>query len=61
VKPRLSLVIGGTFVVVGAVFYLAPRVTGGYIDFAELTMLLVLSIAMTLMFFVLMASTPNGQ
>lgn len=60
-KPRLSLLIGGTFLVVGAVFYLAPRVLGGYIDFAGLTMLLILSIAMTLMFLVLLASTPHGQ
>ena len=60
-KPRLALVIGATFLVVGTVFYLAPTAFGGYVDFAGLTMLLVLSISMTLMFFVLMASTPRGQ
>ena len=60
-NPRLSLLIGATFVVVSAVFYLAPKVFGGYVDFAGLTMLIVLSAAMTIMFYVLMASTPRGQ
>ena len=60
-KPRLSLLFGATFLIVGVVFYLAPKVFGGYIDFAGLTMLLILSLAMTIMFFVLLASTPNGQ
>ena len=60
-KPRLSLLIGGTFIFVGAVYYLAPTVWGGHVDFAGLTMLIFLSAAMTIMFYVLMASTPRGQ
>jgi len=60
-KPRISLLIGGTFLVVGVVYYLAPTALTGHVDFAGLTMLLILAIAMTLMFYVLMASTPHGQ
>ena len=60
-NPRYALAIGATFLVVGVVYWLAPYFFGGHVDYAGITMLLVLSIAMTLLFYVLIASTPRGQ
>ena len=60
-NPRLAVLIGVTFVIVATAYYLAPTVFGGHVDFAGLTMLIVLSAAMTIMFYVLIASLPRGQ
>jgi hypothetical protein len=60
-NPRISVLIGITFILVGAVYYLAPVALGGYVDFAGLTMLLFLSVAMTLLFYVLLAGSPRGE
>jgi hypothetical protein len=61
VNPRLALLIGLTFLIDAAIYYGAPRVFGGHIDFAGLTMLIFLSAAMSIMFYVLLASTPRSQ
>jgi hypothetical protein len=61
VNPRISVLIGATFVIVGAVYYGAPIAFGGHVDFAGLTMLLFLSVAMTLLFYVLLAGSPRGE
>jgi hypothetical protein len=60
-NPRISVLIGVTFIVVGLVYYTAPVAFGGYVDFAGLTMLLFLSVAMTLLFYVLLAGSPRGE
>jgi hypothetical protein len=60
-NPRISVLVGITFVVVGAVYYGAPLAFGGHVDFAGLTMLLFLSVAMTLLFYVLLAGSPRGE
>ena len=60
-NPRISVLIGITFFVVGAVFYSAPVAFGGYVDFAGFTMLIFLSVAMTLLFYVLLAGSPRGE
>jgi hypothetical protein len=60
-KPRLAALIGVTFVVVAVVFYLLPYLTNGHIDYAGLTMILALSVAMSMMFYVLMAGTPRDS
>lgn len=60
-NPRISVLIGITFVVVGAAYYGAPTAFGGHLDFAGLTMLLFLSVAMTLLFYVLLAGSPRGE
>ena len=60
-NPRYAVGIGATFLVVGIIYWAAPYAFGGHVDYAGLTMLLVLSIAMTLLFYVLIASTPRGQ
>ena len=60
-NPRISVLIGITFIVVGLVYYFAPIAFGGHVDFAGLTMLLFLSVAMTLLFYVLLAGSPRGE
>jgi hypothetical protein len=61
VKPKYSLFIGLTFIIVGAVYYTAPTLGGGHVDFAGLTMFGFLSVAMTLLFYVLLAGSPRGD
>ena len=60
-NPRLSVVIGATFVIVGGVYYAAPIVGAGHVDFAGVTMLLFLAVAMGIMFYVLAAGSPRGE
>jgi hypothetical protein len=61
VNPRLSVFIGITFIIDAAVYYIFPFATGGHIDYAGLTMLLFLSVAMTLLFYVLIAGSPRSE
>ena len=58
-NPRISILIGVTFIVVGVVYYGLPAVFGGHIDWAGLTMLIALSVAMSVMFYVLLAGSPR--
>ena len=60
-NPKLSVLIGISFVVDVAVYYAFPVIFGGHIDFAGITMLLFLSVAMTLLFYVLLAGSPRGE
>ena len=39
----------------------APISVGGHVDFAGMTMLFFLSVAMTLLFYVLLAGSPRGE
>jgi len=59
VKPRLSILVGVIFVILAIVFYLAPVNLSGNVDIAGVTMILALSAAMSMMFYVLMAGTPR--
>ena len=58
-NPRLAILIGVTFVIVGTVYYLLPAVFGGHMDWAGLTMLIALSVAMSVMFYVLLSGSPR--
>ena len=58
-KPRIAILIGVTFVVVTVVYYFFPIVFGGHVDLAGITMLLALAVAMSVMFYVLMAGSPR--
>ena len=58
-KPRLSILVGVIFVILAIVFYLAPVNLSGNVDIAGVTMILALSAAMSMMFYVLMAGTPR--
>jgi hypothetical protein len=60
-NPRLAVLVGVTFVVLGVTLYLAPTVFGGHVDFAGVTMLLFLSVAMSVLFYVLAAGAPRGE
>jgi hypothetical protein len=58
-NPRFAILIGVTFIIVGAVYYVFPVAFGGYVDWAGLTMLIALSAAMSIMFYVLLAGSPR--
>ena len=57
--PRYAIAIGVVFVVVAALYWLTPYLGNGHIDYAGITMLAGLGIAMGLMFYVLFAGSPN--
>ena len=59
--PRNAVFVGLTFIIVGAIYYAAPALFGGHVDGGGVTMLFALSIAMTLMFYVLMAGVPRDN
>ena len=59
--PRNAVFVGLTFIIVGAIYYAAPALFGGHVDVGGVTMLFALSIAMTLMFYVLMAGVPRDS
>ena len=58
-KPRVALFVGVTFAVVAAIYYFAPSAFGGHVDYAGITMLLALAVAMSVKFWVLIAGTPR--
>lgn len=58
-RPRLAILIGIMWVIDVAIYYAFPYVFGGHIDYAGITMLLALSVAMTIMFYVLLAGSPR--
>ena len=60
-RPRLSIFIGIAWVIDVIIYWLFPYLFGGYIDYAGMTMLFALSIAMSLMFYVLFAGTPRDE
>jgi hypothetical protein len=57
--PRYSIIIGVTFVVVAIVYWVAPYLGSGQIDYAGVTMLAATGIAMGLMFYVLFAGSQE--
>jgi hypothetical protein len=57
--PRNSLIVGAIFVVIAVVYWVVPYVGHWHLDYAGVTMLLALGIAMSLMAYVLIAGSPN--
>ena len=57
--PRNAALVGIVFVVIGAVYWAVPYFGGWHLDYAGVTMLLVLGIAMALMAYVLVAGSQN--
>ncbi len=57
--PRNALVIGVIFVVTAIVYWVSPYLGHGHIDYAGITMLAALGIAMGLLFYVLIAGSTN--
>jgi hypothetical protein len=59
--PRNAILIGVVFVVLGTIYWAAPYFLHAHIDYAGITMLGALGIAMALMFYVLIAGSPNND
>ena len=57
---RHAVLIGLVFVVIAIIYWSVPTITGGIVDFAGITMLLALGIAMTLMVWVLFTGAARS-
>ena len=57
--PRNAIFVGILFVVIGFVYWAVPYFGHWHIDYAGVTMLAALGIAMGLMAYVLIAGSPN--
>ena len=58
--PRNAIFVGLIFVVVAIVYWVAPYLGNGFIDYGGTTMLLILGIAMSIMAYVLIAGSPRS-
>jgi len=58
-QPRNAALAGVLFVVIGFIYWVVPYVGQWHIDYAGITMLGVLGISMAIMFYVLVAGSPN--
>jgi hypothetical protein len=59
-NPRRAALVGLVFVVIAVIYWAAPTVLGGVIDYAGLTMLIALGVAMALMAYVLFAGLQRS-
>jgi hypothetical protein len=57
--PRNAALVGIIFIALGFIFWVVPYLGGWHIDYAGVTMLIVLGIAMGLMAYVLVAGSSN--
>jgi lipopolysaccharide export LptBFGC system permease protein LptF len=57
--PRNAALAGIIFIVIGALYWSLAEVGKFHVDYAGVTMLLVLGIAMAIMFYVLVAGSSN--
>jgi hypothetical protein len=57
--PRNAAIVGVIFVVIAAIYWAVPYFGGWHLDYAGVTMLALLGIAMALMAWVLIAGSPN--
>ena len=57
--PRNAAIVGIIFVVIAAIYWGAPEILGGHVDYAGITMLAVLGIAMAIMAYVLVAGSTS--
>jgi len=57
--PRNAIFLGLIFFGIGLVYWAVPYFLGLHVDYAGVTMLCVLGIAMALMAYVLIAGSPN--
>jgi hypothetical protein len=57
--PRNAIFVGLIFTLIGFVYWFIPYVLNIHVDYAGVTMLAVLGIAMALMAYVLIAGSPN--
>lgn len=57
--PRNAALAGLLFVAIGVVFWAVPTFGGWHVDYAGVTMLLLLGVAMAIMAYVLVAGSPR--
>jgi hypothetical protein len=57
---RQAVLVGIVFIVIAAIYWSVPYLTGGIVDYAGITMLLALGIAMTLMVWVLFTGAARN-
>jgi hypothetical protein len=57
--PRNAAMVGIVFVLIGVLFWAIPTYGGWHVDYAGVTMLLALGIAMAIMAYVLVAGSTN--
>lgn len=57
--PRNAIFVGLIFVVIGVLFWAIPTFGGWHVDYAGVTMLLALGVAMAIMAYVLIAGSPS--
>jgi hypothetical protein len=55
--PRNSIFVGLIFVVIAIIYWAVPTIGGWHVDYAGVTMLLFLGVAMSLMAYVLIAGS----
>ncbi len=58
--PRNAVILGIAFVVVAAVYFGAPKLFSGEVDFSGVTMLSALGIGMGFLAYVLISGSPRG-
>jgi hypothetical protein len=57
--PRNAALLGIIFIVIGVLYWAVQYLAGWHVDFAGVTMLIVLGVAMALMAYVLVAGSSN--
>jgi apolipoprotein N-acyltransferase len=57
--PRNALIVGIMFAVIAFLYWLTANLGHGHVDYAGITMLFALGIAMGLMAYVLIAGSPH--
>jgi hypothetical protein len=57
--PRNAAVVGIVFVITGAIYWAVPYFGSSHVDYAGVTMLAILGIAMAIMAYVLVAGSSN--
>lgn len=55
--PRNSVFVGLVFVVIAVIYWAVPTIGGWHVDYAGVTMLIALGVAMSLMAYVLIAGS----
>jgi hypothetical protein len=59
-QPRRAVLIGVLFLVIAALYWIGPYLAGFMIDYAGITMLVALAVAMSIMAYVLLAGSQQG-
>ena len=57
---RSAVLVGLVFVVIAIIYWSVPTLTGGIVDYAGITMLLALGVAMSLMVWVLFVGAARS-